>query len=196
MYFTLKNAHRWPERWMSTGVEVHRPAGVTLGDLLELWADREPGLERHLSLAVGLHMMPPFTTEAAEEEVELRVGQAMNREWNTIHGQTASAESKAAAPEFVVPGLPKGLVFEWVKRTWGHPENEFYAMSMSEQGEAMRGVLVKQLEATRGRWEELLREDEWALWPALGLPEAREGGMEKPPYKVEYAAGLVFNRQN
>lgn len=159
------------------------PKGVTIWAVLEDWAERTDGAKR-FPMIMGI---PPVSAQHYTHRFWTReIMLSLRAEVQTIFETILHA--KIARECYDTCRNPSPLIWYYSEAKQGA---DWWEMSMREQTEALGKAMDL---AKHQGWSAKDREtSEYPQWPALAW---KPDGKEKAPYKVNYADGLVFNRQD
>ena len=183
-------------RWFSHTITVHDTRGVTVGDVLRSW--KEDGTSRARGGIVSLLIPWQEFDDSTGLNTRITMGYA-----ETLQNQHMA---KLNFPPSVDPRLGTQLPrfscrhslsyhYEIRNRRWLHLTidhgKEWSRLSKEEQGKYVLMYLQTELKhyVDDADLKRKLADVAWAHWPAFVLLKRNE------LYKVDYACGLVFNRQ-
>ena len=179
---------------------VNNERGVTIGQVLTAWialGKSNLGLPVATYIPWGFPAQMPglylkFVDEIGVAAVKSLMSQVVH---NLPHSQEFQKTLQGRYKARKKVKAQASLIYEWYYITNIHAEEWFMVTRVEQQKRVVEQLRMRKRCAVQHGWP---GDFKYPAWPALALTEENENGEvdeKEVPYQVDFAAGVVFNRQ-
>ena len=201
----------YTDRFFRKEVVPSKDRGVSIGDVLCEWANSKISPNARDPM-LSLYVCPPNYLELADDQYQRRTGYSdvSDSAMCIVEEETDAMQDRIDELSQVIVKCPSYRTVDnplfandlWILRRWSDriegTEPPWHNAAKDKQD----AVVTAFFNAYKRIWKELMCEATGVnnlnpFWPALAMPAKEGDGLELmwKPYEVDYASGLVFNRQ-